>query len=124
MPKMFDVISKRGQRQAIGRHGMIGKIASDDLSKPLPCFRDRPVCSSLQRFLDFPELRTHAVPTRLPPDPEVAPSGFVANEHEAQELEGLRFRTSTLLAVLRRSGRTQSSGSCPDEATARTALCQ
>src|ERR1700730_12905768 len=26
----------------------------------------------------------------------------VANEHEAQELEGLRFRTSTLLAVLRR----------------------
>ena|SRR5580704_513554 len=47
MPKMFDVISKRGQRQAIGRHGMIGKIAIDDLSKPLPWFRDRPVCSSL-----------------------------------------------------------------------------
>src|SRR6202022_126686 len=102
MPKMFDVISKRGQRQAIGRHGMIGKITSDDLSKPFACFRDRPVCSSLQRFLDFPELRTHAVPTRRPPDPEVAPSGFVANEHEAQEPEGLRFRTSTLLAVLRR----------------------
>src|ERR1019366_8822981 len=102
MPKMFDVISKRGQCQAIGRHGMIGKIAGDDLSKPFPCFRDGPVCSSLQRFLDLPELRTHAVPTCLPPDPEVASSGFIANEHEPQELEGLRFGTSALLAVLGR----------------------
>ena len=61
MPKNCDVMSERGQRQAIGRHGVIGEIASDDLSKPFPCFRDGPVCSSLQRFLDFPELRTHAV---------------------------------------------------------------
>jgi hypothetical protein len=33
---------------------------------------------------------------------EIAPSGFAADEHEAQELEGLRFGKPTLLAVLRR----------------------
>src|SRR5271157_306487 len=102
MPKNFDVISKRGQRQAIGRHGVAGEVTCDDLSKPFPCFRDGPVCSSLQRFLDFLELHTHAVAPRLPPDPEVAPSGFIPNEHEPQELEGLRFGEPALLAVLRR----------------------
>src|SRR3984893_9504057 len=60
MPKNCDVISERGQCQAIGWHGVIGEIASDDLSKPFPCFRDWPVCSLSQRFLDLPELRTHA----------------------------------------------------------------
>ena len=38
MPKNFDVISKRGQRQAIGRHGVVGEVTCDDLSKPFPSY--------------------------------------------------------------------------------------
>ena len=46
---------------------------------------------------------------------------LVANKHEAKEREGLRFGEPALLAILRReAARTQSGGSCPDGATART----
>src|SRR5271165_3615128 len=46
--------------------------------------------------------RLRAVPTRLPPDLEVAPSRFRTNENKAEELEGLRFTQPELLAVPRR----------------------
>ena len=38
----------------------------------------------------------------FPFDLEIAPSGLAADEHEAQELERLRFAKPALLAVLRR----------------------
>src|ERR1019366_357548 len=37
-----------------------------------------------------------------PSYPKVAASGFIANEHKAQELEGFRFGAPAPLAVLRR----------------------
>jgi hypothetical protein len=55
-----------------------------------------------QRLLDLPQLRAHAIPSRLPPDLEVAAPGLAADEHKAQELEGIRFPKPALLAVLRR----------------------
>ena len=99
MPEDDDAVAKCSDRRAIGRHGMVGEIPGDDLPEPFPGFRNWPVHSSSQRFLDFPELPTHAVAARLPFDLEIAPSGFAAPQ----------------------SGRTQSGGSCPHEATARTA---
>jgi hypothetical protein len=63
MPKNEHVVAKRTHRQTIGRHGVIGEIARDDMSKPFPRFRDGPVYASSQRFLDFLELRPHAVLT-------------------------------------------------------------
>jgi hypothetical protein len=55
-----------------------------------------------QRLLDLPQLRAHAIPSGLPPDLEITPPGLRADQHKAQELEGLRLATPALLAVLRR----------------------
>src|SRR5271166_2784495 len=57
-----DMISECGQRQAVGRHGVIGEVTGDDLSKPFPRFGDRPVRALSQRLLYLPELRFHAIP--------------------------------------------------------------
>src|SRR5271166_3523386 len=102
MPEHNDMISECGQRQAVGRHGVVGEVTGDDLTKPFSRFGDRPVRALSKRLLDFPELRFHAIPARLPPDSEVATTSLVANEHEAKEREGLRFGEPALLAVLRR----------------------
>src|ERR1700730_11670068 len=102
MPENEYVVSKRAQRRAVGRYGVVSEISGNDLREPFPGFRNWPVHSMSQCLLDFPERRAHAVAARLPPDPEVTPLGFIENEHEAQELEGFRFGTSAPLAVLRR----------------------
>ena len=85
MPENEDVVSKRAQRRAVGRHGVVGEISGDDLPEPFPSFGNWPVHSPSQRLLDLPELCPHAVATRLPPDPEVASLGLIANEHKAVE---------------------------------------
>src|SRR4029077_20214037 len=102
MPENEDAVSKRAQRRAVGRHGVVSEISGDDLREPFPGFRNWPVHSPSQRLLDLPELGAHAVATWLPPDPEVASPGLIANEHKAQELEGFRFGASAPLAVLGR----------------------
>src|SRR4051794_28464355 len=83
MPENEDVVSKRAQRRAVGRHGVVGEISGDDLPEPFPSFGNWPVHSPSQRLLDLPELCPHAVATRLPPNPEVASLGLIANEHKA-----------------------------------------
>src|ERR1700687_5546780 len=102
MPENEDVVSKRAQRRAVGRHGVVSEIAGDDLAEPFPGLRDRHVPSLSQPFLDLPQLRAHAVATRLPLDLEIASPGFAADQHEPQKVEGLRLAEPTLLAVLRR----------------------
>ena len=62
MPEDNDMISECGQRQAVGRHGVVGEVTGDDLTKPFSRFGDRPVRALSQRLLDFPELRFHAIP--------------------------------------------------------------
>ena len=51
MPEDDDVVSKCSNRRAIGWHGMVGEIPGDDLRKPFPGFRDRPVHSLSQCLL-------------------------------------------------------------------------
>ena len=63
MPENEDVVSKRAQRRAVGRHGVVSEIAGDDLREPFPGFRNWPVHSPSQRLLDLPELGVHAVAT-------------------------------------------------------------
>src|SRR6266446_2722034 len=56
MPENEDVVSKRAQRRAVGRHGVVSEISGDDLREPFPGFRNWPVHSPSQRLLDLPEL--------------------------------------------------------------------
>jgi hypothetical protein len=102
VPENGDVVAECADRRAVGRHGVVGEISGDDLAKPVPGFRDRPVPTLSQPLLDFPQFRAHAVPAWLPPDLEVAPPGFAADQHKAQEREGPRLAKPALLAVLRR----------------------
>jgi integrase len=102
VPENGDVVAECADRRAVRRHGVVCEITGDDLAEPFPGVRDRQVPSLPQPFLDLPQLGAHAVATRLPLDLEIAPPGFAADQHEAQELEGLRFAEPTLLAILRR----------------------
>ncbi len=80
MPEDDDMISECGQRQAVGRHGVVGEVTGDDLSKPFPRFGDRPVRALSQRLLDLPELRAHAVAPGFPFDEERASMRLAADE--------------------------------------------
>ena len=51
MPEDNDVVAKRGQRQAVGRHGVIGEIAADDLCQPFSRLGDWPMPAPSQRLL-------------------------------------------------------------------------
>src|SRR3984893_7300103 len=53
MPENEDVVSKRAQRRAVGRHGVVSEIAGDDLREPFPGFRNWPVRSMAQPLLDL-----------------------------------------------------------------------
>src|SRR6202023_1724594 len=53
MPENEDVVSKRAQRRAVGRHGVVSEIAGDDLREPFPGFRNWPVHSMPQPLLDL-----------------------------------------------------------------------
>jgi hypothetical protein len=55
VPEEHDVVVKCSNRRAIGWHAVVGEIPGDDLRKPFPGFRDWPVPSLSQRFLDLPE---------------------------------------------------------------------
>src|SRR6202008_3442829 len=54
MPENEDVVSKRAQRRAVGRHRVVSEIAGDNLRKPFPGFRNWPVHSMPQPLLDLP----------------------------------------------------------------------
>src|SRR3954462_9500717 len=78
---------------------MVGEVSGGGLPQPFPDLRNWLVHSLSQRFLEFPQLRHHTIPARLPPELEVAPSGFGTDEYKAEELEGLRFAEPAHLAV-------------------------
>src|SRR4051812_48828820 len=81
---------------------MIGEVSSDDLCEPFASFSNWLVHSLSQRLLDLPELCHHTVPARLPSQLKDAPPGFGADEHKAEELEGLGLAEPAQLAVPRR----------------------
>jgi hypothetical protein len=91
VPEHGDVVAECADCRTVGRHGVVGKIPSNDLAKPFPGFRNWPVPPLLQRLLDLPQLRSSAIASRLSFDLKVAPSRFAANQYEAQEFEGFRL---------------------------------
>src|SRR5512134_3720263 len=101
-PQVRDVVAERSQGPAIGRHGMVGEEAGNDLPQPLPLLGDRLVPSPPHLLLDLPELGSHAVTPGLPFDQEVAPTALAADEGKAQEVEGLRFSEPAPGALCRR----------------------
>ena len=92
-------MAKSRQCPRVGRYGMIGKVASNDLPKPFPGFRNRPVHPPAQSFPDLLELRPHAVPAGLSLDKEIATQRAPAYQDETQECEGLRFPKPALFAI-------------------------
>ena len=94
------MVAERAECAIVGRHGVVGEEAANDLPQPFPLFGDRLMHAPSQLLLDLLELRPHAVAPGLPLEQEVARAGFAADEGEAQEVEGLRFAEPALLARL------------------------
>ena len=55
-PKALNVMKERTENPSVGRDGMVGKVAFDNLSQPSPLFGDRLVSTSSQFPLDLFEL--------------------------------------------------------------------
>ena len=102
VPKTDDAVTEGADRRAVCRHRVIGLESGDDLRKPLARFGDWPVHTPAQLLLDLPQLCPHAVTSGFPPKEKFAVARGSADEHEAQEREGLRLGEPALLAVLRR----------------------
>ena len=89
-------------RRRVGWHGVIGKIASDNLRQPAPLLGDRLVHPPSHLFLDLLELAPHAVTPGFPLEDELAMTGTSADVGEPQEIEGLRSAEPAPLAPVRR----------------------
>src|SRR5258708_24381339 len=89
-------------RCRVGRHGVIGEIASDNLRQPAPLLGDRLVHPVSHLLLDLLELTPHAVTPGFPLEEELAMTGTSANVGEAQEIEGLRFAKPAPVVPVRR----------------------
>ena len=57
---------------AVGRHGVIGEVASDNLRQPAPLFGDRLVHPVSHLLLDLLELAPHAVTPGFPLEEKLA----------------------------------------------------
>src|SRR6516164_3557870 len=90
-PEGNHVMAECSDRCRVGRHGVIGEIASDNLRQPAPLLGDRLVHPLSHLLLDLLELAPHAVTPGFPLKEELAMTGASADVGEAQEIEGLRF---------------------------------
>ena len=61
VPENGDGIAEGTDRRAVGRHGVVGEIAGDDLPEPFPGVQDRLVPSLAQLLLDLLQLGAPAV---------------------------------------------------------------
>ena len=114
------MLSEGPEGPVIGRHRVIGEMAGHDLPQPFALRGNGLVHSSPQLHLDLQEFRSHAVPSGLPLQLEVAAARLAAYERETQEVESFRFADSALRATCwPRNGQTRSRGSFPDAATVR-----
>src|SRR5271169_2635720 len=101
-PEVNHMVAEGTQRPIIGRDCVIVEEAGHDLPQPVPLSRDRLMQPPSHFLLDVLELRSHAIPTGLAREQELSPTGFAADEGEAQEVEGLRFADPALDAIRRR----------------------
>src|SRR5580704_7174694 len=90
-PDALDVVPERFQRLPVGRDGVIGEEAPDDLLKPSPLLGDWFMHTPSQLLLDGLELRPHSIAPGFPQDEELAPTVALTDEGEAQDVEGLRL---------------------------------
>src|SRR6478735_10398097 len=88
------------QCPTICRHGVIVEVAADNLPQPLALFGNRLVHAPSHLLLDLLQLRPHAVGAGFPLDLESSRTSLVADEGEAQEIEGLRLAEPAPLAAL------------------------
>jgi hypothetical protein len=71
-PEVNHVMAECSDRRRVGRHGVIGEIASDNLRQPAPLFGDRLVHPLSHLLLDLLELAPHAVTPGFPLKEELA----------------------------------------------------
>ena len=64
-PEAPYVVPKRPQASEVGGHGVVPKVATDDLPQPPSLVRNRIVHACSQRFLDGLELGPHAIAAGL-----------------------------------------------------------
>src|SRR5262249_31480608 len=82
-PEVDHVMAERSDRCRVGRHGVIGKIASDNLRQPAPLLGDRLVHPLSHLLLDLLELAPHAVTSGFPLEEELAVTGTSADVGKA-----------------------------------------
>ena len=100
-PLTDHVVPERADLALVLWNGVIGEIASDDLSQPFPLFGDRLVHAPSQLLPDFLGSHPHAVTPCPALQLECAATRATADMGEAEEVEGFRFTQATPGAPLR-----------------------
>src|SRR5207248_9295312 len=90
-PKPDDMVTERAKRPKVGRHGVVGTVASEDQLQPSPLLGNGLQHAPAQFVLDLPQLRPSAVPPIFATDLEPALPGPSADMSEAKEIERFRF---------------------------------
>src|SRR6202162_3585097 len=88
-PDALNVVPECFQRLPVGRDGVIGEEAPDDLLKPSRLLGDRLMHAPSHLLLDGLELCPHSIAPGFPQDEELALTGALTDEGEAQDVEGL-----------------------------------
>src|SRR5262252_1629489 len=96
------MIVECSQCRAVGRHGMVGEEASDQLLEPGPLLGDRFVHAPSQFLLDPPERCPHAIAPCCSFDKELPTAVAFTDEGKAKKVEGLRFSEPAVSASFRR----------------------
>src|SRR5882757_1994901 len=94
--------TKLAHCSAVGRHGVIGEVATHDLPEPEALLAQWCVPMLPERISDLSQFGPHAVASRASAQLEASCPGARADMREAQEVERLRFAKATPCAVGRR----------------------
>ena len=84
---------------AVGRHGVIGEVATHDLPEPGALLSQWRMPVLPERISDLSQLGPHAVASRASAQLEASCPGSRADMREAQEVERLRFAKAAPCAV-------------------------
>src|SRR5262245_66155989 len=85
------MVTEGAECREIGRHGMIAKVAPNDLRQPEALVGDRLVHPPSQLLLNLREFCPHSVTPGFPSEPELTLARTSADENEPDEFEGFRF---------------------------------
>src|SRR5262245_57453527 len=90
-PEAANMVTEGAECREIGRHGMIDKVAPNDLRQPEALVGDRLVHPLSQLLLNLREFCPHSVTPGFPFKQELTPARASADENEPEEFEGFRF---------------------------------